>query len=158
MPKLKVIYDTDPGIDDAMALLLLPRHPDVELIGVTSVFGNHNVETTTRNALFLKQTFGFDAPVARGAAMAIGASVGGPPPVHVHGGNGLGDIPIPAITAKLDPRPAAQLIVDLVWAFPGEVTIIAVGRMTNLALAIRLDPGIVKLVKAVSVMGRVAAQ
>ena len=62
MPKLKVIYDTDPGIDDAMALLLLARHPDVELIGVTSVFGNHTSETTTRNALYLKQLFGFDAP------------------------------------------------------------------------------------------------
>jgi purine nucleosidase len=153
MPKLKVIYDTDPGIDDAMALLLLARHPDVELIGVTSVFGNHTVDVTTRNALYLKQLFGFKAPVARGAASGIGMPRVGPPPTHVHGDNGLGGIPIPEITATLDPRPAAQLIVDLVRQYPGEVTIIAVGRMTNLALAARLDPGVVPLVKAVSVMG-----
>ncbi|MBW8838072.1 MAG: nucleoside hydrolase, partial [Burkholderia sp.] len=71
----------------------------------------------------------------------------------VHGDNGLGNIPIPPVTATADPRPAAQLIIDLVRANPNEVTIIAVGRMTNLALAIRRDPGIVPLVKAVSVMG-----
>lgn len=152
MTKLKVIYDTDPGVDDAMALLLLARHPQIELIGVTSVFGNATIETTTRNALFLKQAFGFDAPVARGAA---GPLVGkaGVPPTFVHGENGLGNIPLPAITATADPRPATQLIIDLVRANPGEVTIIAVGRMTNLAEAIAADPGIVPLVKAVSVMG-----
>src|SRR5215475_7950090 len=93
----KIIYDTDPGVDDAMALLLLARHPGVELIGVTTVFGNHTVETTTRNALYLKQLFGFAAPVARGAGEPIVLPRLGGPPVHVHGGNGLGDIPIPEI-------------------------------------------------------------
>lgn len=152
MSKLKVIYDTDPGVDDAMALLLLARHPGIDLIGVTTVFGNATIDTTTRNALFLKQTFGFAAPVARGAAAPI-AGDASEPPTFVHGGNGLGDIPIGPITAAVDPRSAAQLIVDLVRANPHEVTIVAVGRMTNLALAIRLDPGIVKLVKSVVVMG-----
>src|SRR5882672_11258713 len=70
LAKLKVIYDTDPGVDDAMALLLLARHPDVELIGVTTCFGNGTIETTTRNALYLKQLFGFVAPVAKGAGVA----------------------------------------------------------------------------------------
>ncbi len=152
MPKLKVIYDTDPGVDDAMALLLLVRHPDVELLAVTTVFGNATIETTTRNALFLKQAFGFAAPVARGAAGPVvgAASV---PPNFVHGDNGLGNIPLPEITATADPRSASQLIRELVRAHPGEITIIAVGRMTNLAQAIADDPGIVPLVKAVSVMG-----
>src|SRR3569833_2813008 len=76
-----------------------------------------------------------------------------PPVTFAHGDNGLGNIPIPAITATADPRPAAQLIIDLVRANPHEITIIAVGRMTNLAEAIARDPGIVPLVKAVSVMG-----
>ena len=150
--RLKIIYDTDPGVDDAMALLLLARHPRVDLIGVTAVFGNASIDTTTRNALFLKQRFGFAAPVARGAGAPFAGSAS-EPPTFVHGHNGLGDIPLPAITAAADPRPAAQLIVDLVRANPGEVTIIAVGRMTNLALAMRLDPGIVPLVKRVVVMG-----
>lgn len=153
MAKLKVIYDTDPGVDDAMALLLLARHRDIELLGITTCFGNATIETTTRNALYLKQLFGISAPVAKGAAMAIDALNAPPAVPHVHGENGLGGIAIPAVTATADPRPAAQMIVDLVRANPGQITIIAVGRMTNLALALRLDPGIAQLVKAVSVMG-----
>ena len=69
--RLKVIYDTDPGVDDAMALLLLARHPRIELIGVTTVFGNATIDTTTRNALYLKQLFGFEAPVARVAGIDV---------------------------------------------------------------------------------------
>ena len=68
MSKLKVIYDTDPGVDDAMALLLLARHPGVDLLGVTTVFGNGGIDTVTRNALHLKDRFGFAAPVLRGAS------------------------------------------------------------------------------------------
>lgn len=152
MQKLKVIYDTDPGVDDAMALLLLVRHPLVELIGVTTMFGNADIATTTRNALFLKQMLGFLAPVARGAAAPL---VGAPddPPTFVHGNNGLGDIALPAITKQAGPRPAHQLIIDLVRANPNEVTIIAVGRMTNLERAMREAPDIVPLVKQVVVMG-----
>lgn len=153
MAKLKVIYDTDPGVDDAMALLLLARHKDVDLIGITTCFGNATIETTTRNALYLKQLFGIAAPVSRGAPGPLAEDAASEPPTFVHGDNGLGNIPIPEVTATADPRPAAQLIIDLVRANPGEVTIIAVGRMTNLALAMRLDPGIVPLVKSVSVMG-----
>ncbi len=153
MAKLKVIYDTDPGVDDAMALLLLARHKDVDLIGITTCFGNATIETTTRNALYLKQLFGIAAPVSRGAPGPLAEHAASEPPTFVHGDNGLGNIPIPEVTATADPRPAAQLIIDLVRANPGDVTIIAVGRMTNLALAMRLDPGIVPLVKSVSVMG-----
>ncbi|WP_299637728.1 nucleoside hydrolase [Devosia sp.] len=152
MQKLKVIYDTDPGVDDAMALLLLARHPDVDLIGVTTMFGNADIATTTRNALFLKQRFGFAAPVAQGAGAPL---VGEPdaPPTFVHGMNGLGDIMLPAITEAADPRHAHQLIIELVRANPGVVTIIAVGRMTNLERAMREAPDIVPLVKQIVVMG-----
>jgi inosine-uridine nucleoside N-ribohydrolase len=152
MEKLKIIYDTDPGIDDAMALLLLARHPRVELIGVTTVFGNGDIATTTRNALVLKQILGFAAPVAEGAGAPL---VGEPdaPPTFVHGHNGLGDIELPLVTASTDPRPAHQLIIDLVRANPREVTIIAVGRMTNLERALREAPDIPPLVRQVVVMG-----
>ena len=152
MQKLKIIYDTDPGVDDAMALLLLARHQRIELIGITTVFGNADIATTTRNALFLKQKLGLTAPVARGAGAPL---VGEPddPPTFVHGMNGLGDILLPDINEKADPRPAHQLIIDLVRANPGEVTIIAVGRMTNLERAMREAPEIVGLVKQVVVMG-----
>ena len=152
MPKLKVIYDTDPGVDDAMALLLIARHPDIELLGVTTCFGNATIETTTHNALFLKQQFGFSAPVAKGAGKPLVGEADAPP-TFVHGMNGMGDIALPEVTEALDPRPAHQLIIDLLRAQPGQITIIAVGRMTNLALALEADPGIVGLVKEIVVMG-----
>jgi purine nucleosidase len=153
MPKLKVIFDTDPGIDDAMALLLLARHPDVELLGVTTVFGNGGIEAVTRNTLYLKDRFGFSAPVARGADRPLEGDV--PPGTHhVHGHNGLGDVELPShIAATLDPRPAHRLIIELIRAHPHEITLIAVGRMTNLALALREAPDIVGLVKDVVLMG-----
>lgn len=149
----KVIFDTDPGIDDAMALLFLHASPAVELIGITTTFGNGTIETTTRNALYLADRFGIAAPVAQGAG---GPLVGeaGEPPTFVHGDNGLGDVALPSHISRIaDPRPAHRLIVDLVRANPGEVEIVAVGRMTNLALALREDPGIASLVRQVVIMG-----
>lgn len=151
----KVIYDTDPGVDDAMALLFLHRHPDIDLIGITTVFGNASIETTTRNALFLKREWNVPAPVAKGANATIDPSrreIGWP--THVHGEDGLGNIDVPeTIDLPLDPRPAYRFIIDTVRANPGEVTLVAVGRMTNLALALREDPEIARLVKAVVIMG-----
>nr|WP_272211335.1 nucleoside hydrolase [Marinicella sp. W31]MDC2877222.1 nucleoside hydrolase [Marinicella sp. W31] len=152
----KVIFDTDPGIDDAMALLFLERHPDIDLLGITSVFGNASADTTTRNALFLKREFGISAPVARGADVTYDpARPMAPWPVVVHGVNGLGDIEVPETVddVPLDPRPAWQFIIDTVRANPGEVEIVAVGRMTNLAVALARDPEIAGLVKQVVVMG-----
>jgi purine nucleosidase len=151
----KVIYDTDPGVDDAMALLFLHRHPKIDLIGITTVFGNASVDTTTRNALFLKREWGIPCPVARGADVTLDPSrVERPWPTWVHGVNGLGDIEVPdAIDVPVDPRPAYQFMIDTVRAHPGEVTLVAVGRMTNLALALKHDPEIAGLVKGVIIMG-----
>ncbi len=149
----KVIFDTDPGIDDAMALLFLHYLPHIEILGVTTTFGNHNIETTTRNALYLAERFKIAAPVAKGVGdPVVGES--GPPPVYVHGNNGLGDVPIPDhIGKQADPRPAHKFIIDTVRAHPGEVTLVAVGRMTNLALALREAPEIAGQVKEVIIMG-----
>lgn len=151
----KVIYDTDPGVDDAMALLFLHRHPEIDLLGITTVFGNASVETTTRNALFLKREWDIPCPVARGASVTFDPSRHERPwPTFVHGHNGLGDIEVPAtIDLPTDPRPAYQFIIDTVRANPGEVRLVAVGRMTNLALALKHDPEIVRLAKDVVIMG-----
>lgn len=151
----KVIFDTDPGIDDAMALLFLQRHPDIDLVGITTVFGNASIETTTRNALFLKEKWNIDAPVAKGANRTIKAErFDDHWPVAIHGEDGLGNINIPAdFSGATDPRPAHRFIIDIVRANPGEITLIAVGRMTNLALALQEDPQITELVKEVIIMG-----
>ncbi|WP_284778323.1 nucleoside hydrolase [Agrobacterium sp. lyk4-40-TYG-31] len=151
----KVIFDTDPGIDDAMALLFLQRHPQIDLIGVTTVFGNAPIDITTRNALFLKQQWAMTAPVAKGAGVTFDPSrPEGHFPTFIHGEDGLGNIGVPdTIDLPLDPRAAHYFIIDTVKANPGEVTLIAVGRMTNLALALREEPDIAALVKQVIVMG-----
>ena len=151
----KVIFDTDPGVDDAMALLFLHHHPEIDLIGITSVFGNATIETTTRNALFLKREWQIDAPVAKGAGETfIPHRVTHAPPTFIHGDDGLGNIGVPEVTdVEPDPRPAHRFIVDMVRAHPGEVTLVAVGRMTNLANALKEDPEIVSLVREVVIMG-----
>lgn len=151
----KVIFDTDPGVDDAMALLFLHNHPEIDLIGITTVFGNASIETTTRNALFLKREWGIAAPVAKGDGKTYNPMRNPIDwPVMIHGHDGLGNIDVPEkIDLPLDPRSASRFIIETVRANPGEVTLIAVGRMSNLAYALREDPEIAGLVKEVIIMG-----
>ncbi|PSJ61528.1 nucleoside hydrolase [Pseudaminobacter soli (ex Li et al. 2025)] len=152
----KVIFDTDPGVDDAMALLFLHRHPEIDLVGITTVFGNAAVETTTRNALFLKSAFKIDAPVVRGAGVTFDRDRPARPwPTIVHGENGLGDIDIPndADLPIGEEDEAAQFIIDTIRQNPGEISIVAVGRMTNLANALAKAPDIAGLVRDVVIMG-----
>lgn len=151
----QVIFDTDPGIDDAMALYLLARHPAIRLRAITTVFGNASVQTTTRNAQVLSTLYGLNLPIAAGAAGPLHAAGEPEFPVHVHGDDALGGMAgiAPEAPALLDPRPAHELICDMVNAEPGAITLIAVGPMTNLALALRHDPGIAAKVREVIVMG-----
>jgi inosine-uridine nucleoside N-ribohydrolase len=151
-PRL-VILDTDPGVDDALALLYLRARPDLRLLAITTVFGNADVETTTRNALWLRERLNLDAPVHKGAAKPLARSRG-PSPVHVHGANGLGDIDLsgPALPPA-DPGAAHERIVDLVRAHPGQVTLVAIGPLTNLAHALRAAPDIAGLAAEVVIMG-----
>jgi inosine-uridine nucleoside N-ribohydrolase len=153
MSKHKIIYDTDPGVDDAMALVFQALHPDIELLGVTSVFGNATIETTTRNARFLAGRFTQGVTVAQGAAAPLKRAA--PQPLAwIHGDNGLGNIELDTTDeATLDARPAHRFIIDTVRAHPGEVTLLAVGPLTNLALALADDPQIAPLVKQVVIMG-----
>jgi inosine-uridine nucleoside N-ribohydrolase len=153
-PEVKrVILDTDPGVDDALALIYLRAQPDLRLEAITTVFGNADVETTTRNALYLRDRFAPDTPVHRGATAPLRRPRGASP-VHIHGGNGLGDIDLGDFIAPApDAGSAAERIVDLVRAHPGEITLLAIGPLTNLALALRAAPDIAGLVAQVVVMG-----
>ncbi|QTF93798.1 nucleoside hydrolase [Halomonas sp. BM-2019] len=149
----KVIFDTDPGVDDAMALLFLHRHPAIELLGITTVHGNASIDTTTRNACYLAERFAIEVPIAQGARepLALPKSA---PPAMVHGDDGLGNVGQSFTPSREpDPRPAYRWIIDTVRAHPGEVTLVAVGPLTNLGLALKEDPAIAELVKAVVIMG-----
>jgi inosine-uridine nucleoside N-ribohydrolase len=149
----KVIFDTDPGVDDAMALMLLARSADVQLLGVCTVFGNGTLETTTRNALYLAQRLALRAGVHRGAAAPLdGRAV--QPPVQVHGRNALGDVALPAQPGRAESGLAAHdYLVQTLRRHPGEVSVVAVGPLTNLALALRNAPDIAGLAREVVVMG-----
>jgi inosine-uridine nucleoside N-ribohydrolase len=151
----RVIFDTDIGIDDAMALLFLHFAAGVRLEAITTVSGNASIGNTTRNALYVKERFGIEAPVFRGASGPIGPALGSGFPDFVHGRNGLGDIdvPEPAITAELMPAPEA--IVELAERYPGELSLVAVGRLTNLSKALDLSPRLPGLLREIVVMGGV---
>jgi inosine-uridine nucleoside N-ribohydrolase len=149
----KIIFDTDPGIDDAMALLFIEASPALELVAVTTVYGNADIEITTRNALYLKDRFGLKAPVFKGTDKPL-TRPRNPSPTFVHGENGLGDVELLGLVpATPEAKPAHQAIIDLVRADPGEITLVAVGPLTNLALALKADPAFAPLVKAVVIMG-----
>ncbi|PVA06618.1 nucleoside hydrolase [Thalassorhabdomicrobium marinisediminis] len=148
----KIIFDTDPGVDDAAALLLAHRHPALDLIGVTTIFGNADIDDVTRNALWLREVFGFDAPVARGAALSLSGDAG-PYPEFIHGVDGLGGLAPASVSEEPDPRPAHVLISDLARKAGGDVTIVAVGRLTNLALALMHDEKLPNYIRDVIIMG-----
>jgi inosine-uridine nucleoside N-ribohydrolase len=149
----KVIFDTDPGVDDAMALYYALAHPDIEVIGITTTFGNVLVAQATTNALYLCALADRQVPVAQGASRPL-VKTPEPPPDFIHGADGLGNLTQRWPTTGLaDPRPAAQFIVDLVRKFPGEVSLVAVGPLGNLAAALQLDPELPTLVHEVILMG-----
>ena len=149
----KIIIDTDPGVDDTIAICTALRSPEVDVIGLTSVFGNAAGEVTAQNALRLVELEGHDdIPVARGSdvPMVFPLEKLG---TWVHGEDGMGNTHPPAPKGKVVNRTAAEFIIETVRANPGEVTLVPVGPLTNLGLALRIDPGIAELVKEVVIMG-----
>lgn len=148
----KVIIDCDPGVDDAMALILAMQYPGFEILGITTVFGNAYLEQTTKNALTVVELAGKNIPVHKGAEKPLRKPLDAPPD-FIHGIDGLGNIHLPEPKIKHQQKTAAQFIVDMAKAYPGQVTILAVGRLTNLAEAIKLDSNVKKNIKEVVLMG-----
>jgi len=149
----KVILDTDPGVDDAMAIFLAVASPEIELLGLTTIFGNANVDVTTRNALLLLELAGRpDIPVIKGAASPITRPYAGPVP-HVHGDNGLGNAVLPPVQTSAEAIDVADWIYQQARQAPGEITMLTVGPVTNLAMAFQKYPDLVDLLGEVVVMG-----
>jgi purine nucleosidase len=148
----KIILDCDPGHDDAIAILLAAGNPGIDLIGITTVSGNHNVDNTTRNALAVCTAYGIKVPIAKGSrGPVIGEQILA---VEIHGETGLDGPVLPPASFDLDPRHAVDFIIDTVMAHePKTVTLVPVGPYTNIALAIRKEPRIIERVKQVIVMG-----
>ncbi len=153
MVKRKLIIDTDPGIDDAMAIVFACLHDEIDVIGLTTIFGNVSTETATRNACALAELVDQDIPVARGSDIPL---VQAPRPFawKIHGREGFGDVQLqPPAQKSLVDETAAEFICRTVQENPGEVDICAIGPLTNLALALRSDPSISEVARSVVVMG-----
>ncbi|PHT36732.1 putative uridine nucleosidase 2 [Capsicum baccatum] len=149
----KIIIDTDPGIDDSMAILMAFQTPEVEIVGLTTIFGNATTKNATRNALILCETAGYpDTPVAEGSLESLKR---GEPHVadFVHGSDGLGNLCLPSPNTKKIEKSASEFLVDKVSEYPGEVTVLALGPLTNLALAVKRDSNFTSKVKRVVILG-----
>jgi inosine-uridine nucleoside N-ribohydrolase len=148
----KIIIDTDPGIDDAMAIFYAGLSDDIDLIAMTSVFGNVTADIATRNALVLGDMLKQEIPVAKGATHPL---VQTPNPVsdYVHGVEGFGDIPAQTTKRHAVDQLAHEYLCDLINAHAGDVILCPVGPLTNIALALRHDPSITSKVKSIVIMG-----
>lgn len=147
-----VLIDTDPGTDDAMAILLALNSPEIDVKAITVVPGNSTAPHVLDNALRIVSLANrCDIPVAAGAVKPLFQEL--ITNDAVHGTNGLGGIELPASRCMVDPRFGPDLIIDTVRAHPHEVTIVAIGPLTNLALALARDPALPSLVKEVVIMG-----
>ncbi|MCU0754009.1 MAG: nucleoside hydrolase [Xanthomonadales bacterium] len=150
----KLWVDTDPGVDDAYALMLAAR-PGVELLGLSSVGGNVGLAHTTRNARALVELLGVDAPVHPGVDRPLLRPA--PDAAFVHGADGLGDTGLPEPA-----RPAADLhgalaLIKAARRHAGELELVALGPLSNVALALALEPALAGWLKRVVVMGGAVA-
>jgi purine nucleosidase len=151
MPK-KLILDCDPGLDDALALLLAHGDSDLELVAVTTVGGNVSLANTTRNALQLREYFGFDeVPVAAGAAGPLTGPV--VDAAYVHGASGLGNVTLAEPRLAASEIPAVELIISTLAEAPGTIHLVATGPLTNIALALRQEPRIADWAASFIIMG-----
>ena len=148
----KLIIDTDPGIDDAMAIHYAFADARLEVLGLTTIFGNVWTAQATRNALFLAEQAHYDVPVVGGAETPL-IQPANPPAHHVHGTQGLGDNPAPHPHKKPDPRKAADFLIETCRQHGGEVILCPIGPLTNIAQMLEADPDIVRYVQRLVIMG-----
>ena len=152
MDKRKIILDCDPGHDDAVAIMMAANHPSLELLGITVVAGNQTLEKTTRNALHVCQHLGLDVPVYAGCGI---------PMVRqrqiiaddIHGETGLDGPVFEPLTRKAEDKHAVQFIIDTLMASDGDVTLVPTGPLTNIAMAMRMEPRIVDKIREIVLMG-----
>jgi inosine-uridine nucleoside N-ribohydrolase len=155
MEPKRVIIDTDPGVDDAAAILFALGSPELRVEAITTVYGNAELEQCTRNALAILEAAGrADIPVYRGAAKPLLREARFAQ--FIHGEDGLGDAGLGVPRAKAAAGRAAEELVRRIMAAPGELTLLALGPPTNVALAACLEPRIAEGVRELIYMGGAA--
>ena len=148
----KILIDTDPGIDDVCAILLALASPEISLEGLSIVHGNCSLEQATINALsILELAHASHIPVAKGCELPlVQPSLMAP---ETHGNSGLGYAKLPGPRSRPISQHGSDFLIERILAWPGEVTLVAIGPLTNVALAIRKEPRIVEAVKELIIMG-----
>ena len=153
----KIILDCDPGIDDALAIAFAVGSPDLDLIGITSVAGNVGIDLTTSNAQRVCEFIGATGiPVTRGSAAPLLRA-----PIDarlVHGDSGLGGARLPDPVNRPAGGHAIDYLIETIKAVPGEITLVATGPLTNIALAVHREPRLVNLVSDFVIMGGSASR
>ena len=151
MEKKKIILDCDPGHDDAVAIMLAAKSEKLDLLGITVVAGNQTLEKTQVNARNVCQCLGLDVPVYAGC---------GQPMVRekmvaadIHGETGLDGPVFEPLTKPLEEKHAVQFIIDTLMGSDGDITMVTTGPMTNLAMAMRMEPRIVEKIEQIVLMG-----
>ena len=149
---LPLIIDSDPGLDDALAIGLALARPELDVLAVTTVGGNADVRHCTANALRLLHAYGRDdIPVAEGAAGPLVGTV--VRATEIHGEGGIGTTQLPPATATARPEGAVELIARLLREHPEPVIIAPIGPLTNIALLLRLYPDLASRIAHLSIMG-----
>jgi purine nucleosidase len=152
MPQKRIVIDTDPGIDDSLAILLALASPELQVEGVSVVHGNCSVQQALSNALgVLELARASHVPVARGFELPlVQPSLLAP---ETHGDAGIGYAKIQRSTAQPVAQHSVEFLIEKIMSAPGEITLVCIGPLTNLAVAIRKEPGIIEAVKEVIIMG-----
>lgn len=152
MEKRKIIFDCDPGHDDAVALMLAANSPELELLGVTAVAGNQTLDNTARNACHVLQWVGREEiPVYAGCGRPMVRE-----PVtagDIHGKTGLDGPVFPPLRKAPEEEHAVSFLIRTLLASAGDITVVTSGPMTNLAMAMRLEPRIVEKIQRIVLMG-----
>ena len=148
MDKKKIILDCDPGMDDSMAIVMACKSEALDVLAVTTVNGNYPAEVTCVNALKVLEMIGrTDVPVGKGMVAPMVRAT--PKDPFSHGADGQAENFLPEPTTPRSPKHAIDLIIDLVKANPGEVTLISTGPMSNIAMAMRKEPEIIPMIKEI---------
>ncbi|MGI9200885.1 MAG: nucleoside hydrolase [Woeseiaceae bacterium] len=147
----RVFIDTDTASDDAVALMMAFKHVAADLVGISIVAGNVPMNQGVQNALFIRELFGATTPVFAGAAEPLSRPLESAQ--HIHGDDGMGDIGLDVAGREANEGSGVQAIVDAANRYPGELELITLGPLTNIALALQLDPGIAGKIKQCTIMG-----
>jgi len=148
----RIIMDMDPGIDDALALILALKSPEVQVMGISTVAGNAPVALTSANACQVLEACNIhNIPVAKGAASPLERPL--EHALSYHGPDGLGKLALPERKFPLDPEPAPELISQLASQHPHEIVLVATGPLTNIAQAFQSHPQLPKLLSRMILMG-----